>query len=312
MSHSPASLTPTFQIRRRRAIVACVNCRRRKIKCITTEDPPQGQCERCSKRGLSCEYLTVAEDPAQTRSSISRRTTNQPSATLLPPHIPPPHNPPIAMYEGSGRDPGPSVRGPETPSSIFDWPSPGPRQGFDAVDLQIQGSSQLRSYASEPNIASTSDHISPPWSHSPLEPGHPTAQFPQVLDPISGDRCDYSHVFDWGLNRRNTYPGNADRPYAIRYLKVPAKLGKVGIGNGVVNGSPRTPDHELITIVRFIRCCNPAAPASRQLNYLDSVRACWMTSGAHANCLTAMLSRPVARTMGVDENFDDDKTRIRF
>ncbi|KAJ7781336.1 hypothetical protein B0H16DRAFT_1710553 [Mycena metata] len=48
--------------RRRRATIACVNCRRRKVKCATTEDPPRNPCARCTKRSLVCEYVAVEED----------------------------------------------------------------------------------------------------------------------------------------------------------------------------------------------------------------------------------------------------------
>ncbi|KAJ7276294.1 hypothetical protein B0H12DRAFT_13536 [Mycena haematopus] len=56
--------TPTSAVlntRRRRAMIACTNCRRRKIKCVTTEEPPQHPCARCTKRGLECEYVAVDE-----------------------------------------------------------------------------------------------------------------------------------------------------------------------------------------------------------------------------------------------------------
>ncbi|KAJ7179904.1 hypothetical protein C8R43DRAFT_381464 [Mycena crocata] len=47
---------------RRRAMIACTNCRKRKIKCVTTEEPPRNPCARCTKRALSCEYVAVDED----------------------------------------------------------------------------------------------------------------------------------------------------------------------------------------------------------------------------------------------------------
>ncbi|KAJ7478265.1 hypothetical protein FB451DRAFT_1396049 [Mycena latifolia] len=46
---------------RRRTILACTNCRRRKIRCITTEQPPKNPCARCVKKGLSCEYVAAPE-----------------------------------------------------------------------------------------------------------------------------------------------------------------------------------------------------------------------------------------------------------
>ncbi|KAJ7485864.1 hypothetical protein FB451DRAFT_66409 [Mycena latifolia] len=68
---SPA-LPPLFIIERKRAGIACSNCRRRKIKCISS-GPAQEPCERCAKRDLSCEYVAVADstqqNPPQGRSS---------------------------------------------------------------------------------------------------------------------------------------------------------------------------------------------------------------------------------------------------
>jgi len=39
------------------------------IKCITHENPPQGRCERCERKDLKCEYVTVADEEAQVVSS---------------------------------------------------------------------------------------------------------------------------------------------------------------------------------------------------------------------------------------------------
>ncbi|KAJ6579246.1 hypothetical protein DFH09DRAFT_1361026 [Mycena vulgaris] len=46
---------------RRRTILACANCRKRKIRCITTEQPPKTPCARCVKKHLPCEYVAAAE-----------------------------------------------------------------------------------------------------------------------------------------------------------------------------------------------------------------------------------------------------------
>ncbi|KAJ7861447.1 hypothetical protein B0H14DRAFT_3445373 [Mycena olivaceomarginata] len=56
----PAFLPPIF-LARRRVIIACAHCRKRKIRCITPEDPPQNPCGRCTKKGLKCEYITMAD-----------------------------------------------------------------------------------------------------------------------------------------------------------------------------------------------------------------------------------------------------------
>ncbi|KAF7291454.1 C6 finger domain [Mycena kentingensis (nom. inval.)] len=47
--------------RRPRAFIACVNCRRRRVKC-NTKDDYDVPCERCIQRGLQCCYIPIAED----------------------------------------------------------------------------------------------------------------------------------------------------------------------------------------------------------------------------------------------------------
>ncbi|KAF8190612.1 hypothetical protein K438DRAFT_1763074 [Mycena galopus ATCC 62051] len=63
--------TPTSALqnnRRRRAYVACTQCRRLKIKCVLAGEPPQRPCVRCTKRGFDC----VAVDEPTTPQSPSR------------------------------------------------------------------------------------------------------------------------------------------------------------------------------------------------------------------------------------------------
>ncbi|KAJ7685928.1 hypothetical protein B0H17DRAFT_1072941 [Mycena rosella] len=56
-----------FALKRRRTILACSHCRKRKIRCITTEQPPKNPCARCARRHLPCEYIAAPDqerDPA--------------------------------------------------------------------------------------------------------------------------------------------------------------------------------------------------------------------------------------------------------
>ncbi|KAJ7064654.1 hypothetical protein C8F01DRAFT_1354141 [Mycena amicta] len=61
MSSAPATASKLFQ-KRRRAYIACSNCRKRKIKCITTSDAEYRPCTRCAQKGLVCEYIAVPDD----------------------------------------------------------------------------------------------------------------------------------------------------------------------------------------------------------------------------------------------------------
>ncbi|KAF5393706.1 hypothetical protein D9757_000110 [Collybiopsis confluens] len=67
-SNSPAT-------RRRRAQIACKNCRKRKIKCVTNEEPPHNPCERCRRKGLTCEYVAVGE-PSPPSTPASEHPSN--------------------------------------------------------------------------------------------------------------------------------------------------------------------------------------------------------------------------------------------
>ncbi|KAF8198755.1 hypothetical protein K438DRAFT_2115412 [Mycena galopus ATCC 62051] len=48
-------------MKRRRTIMACSHCRRRKIRCITSEQPPTNPCGYCKRKKLNCEYVIVAD-----------------------------------------------------------------------------------------------------------------------------------------------------------------------------------------------------------------------------------------------------------
>ncbi|KAJ7493909.1 hypothetical protein FB451DRAFT_1360565 [Mycena latifolia] len=65
---SPQDSSP-LRIKQRRAAMACTNCRRRKVRCLTTEWFPTQPCERCRRKRLTCEYLRVAEEEQHSNSA---------------------------------------------------------------------------------------------------------------------------------------------------------------------------------------------------------------------------------------------------
>ncbi|KAJ4482675.1 hypothetical protein C8R41DRAFT_841075 [Lentinula lateritia] len=67
--------------RRRRAQIACRNCRKRKIKCVTNEEPPHNPCERCQRKGLTCEYVAVGEPSPPSTPALEHAEHNR-----LPPN----------------------------------------------------------------------------------------------------------------------------------------------------------------------------------------------------------------------------------
>ncbi|KAJ7469045.1 hypothetical protein FB451DRAFT_1478841 [Mycena latifolia] len=57
---SPQSPVP-YALRLRRTTRACFNCRKMKIKCRPPDETARTPCERCIRRGLVCEYISVTE-----------------------------------------------------------------------------------------------------------------------------------------------------------------------------------------------------------------------------------------------------------
>ncbi|KAJ6496187.1 hypothetical protein C8R45DRAFT_1132067 [Mycena sanguinolenta] len=55
------NLRPPRKLKRRRTIMACQTCRRRKIRCLTSEQPPINPCAYCKKKHITCEYVAVVD-----------------------------------------------------------------------------------------------------------------------------------------------------------------------------------------------------------------------------------------------------------
>ncbi|KAJ7323856.1 hypothetical protein DFH08DRAFT_1028670 [Mycena albidolilacea] len=66
-------------LNRRRTMIACNSCRRRKIRCITSEQPPTNPCTYCKRKGFNCEYVVV--------SSADRGSTSQDDLAASPPDV---------------------------------------------------------------------------------------------------------------------------------------------------------------------------------------------------------------------------------
>ncbi|KAJ6540522.1 hypothetical protein B0H19DRAFT_1077928 [Mycena capillaripes] len=56
-SRPPSGSSLKAFTQRKRIYVACIHCRKRKVRCVISS--PNPQCERCTKKGLECEYLPV-------------------------------------------------------------------------------------------------------------------------------------------------------------------------------------------------------------------------------------------------------------
>ncbi|KAJ7815190.1 hypothetical protein B0H14DRAFT_3149196 [Mycena olivaceomarginata] len=62
---------------RRRTIMACTSCRTRKIRCLTSEQPPTNPCAYCKRKGFHCESASSPEPtswkPPITSASFSAK-----------------------------------------------------------------------------------------------------------------------------------------------------------------------------------------------------------------------------------------------
>ncbi|KAJ7617165.1 hypothetical protein FB45DRAFT_1007775 [Roridomyces roridus] len=99
---------------RKRIYVACTQCRQRKIKCVTasTLEFPDTPCERCARKGLQCDYMSVGEQYAVPPPAAP--PSGHPGRSRTPaPRAPDTRRPPSGTY------PGPPPSQPQRPPSRF-------------------------------------------------------------------------------------------------------------------------------------------------------------------------------------------------
>ncbi|KAJ6151331.1 hypothetical protein N7470_007925 [Penicillium chermesinum] len=70
-----------------RTSVACVHCRRRKIRCLVAPDDAQGRCENCIRLRKECQFFPVDQQPPVEKKSRpnSRLETNPPDPSVATP-----------------------------------------------------------------------------------------------------------------------------------------------------------------------------------------------------------------------------------
>ncbi|KAJ6495226.1 hypothetical protein C8R45DRAFT_1094883 [Mycena sanguinolenta] len=125
--------TASFAVQRRRTIIACVNCRKRKIRCIPTEQPPKNPCARCTKKGLPCEYVTAeheedshSSEPVFFNASREQYKSRSPSgAAVVVPGSPIDAGTPFAIHDASA---------PAQTSALFWDQLPGPIAVWIAIE----------------------------------------------------------------------------------------------------------------------------------------------------------------------------------
>ncbi|KAF9887280.1 hypothetical protein FE257_010408 [Aspergillus nanangensis] len=75
-----------------RTSVACVHCRRRKIRCLVATDDPQGRCENCIRLRKECQFFPVDQQPpiekkSRPNSQLETASTDPSTASSSPPAV---------------------------------------------------------------------------------------------------------------------------------------------------------------------------------------------------------------------------------
>ncbi|KAL4870488.1 hypothetical protein BDV12DRAFT_195426 [Aspergillus spectabilis] len=75
-----------------RTSVACVHCRRRKIRCLVATDDAQGRCENCIRLRKECQFFPVDQQPpiekrSRPSSRIETISTDPSTASSSPPTV---------------------------------------------------------------------------------------------------------------------------------------------------------------------------------------------------------------------------------
>ncbi|KAJ7824967.1 hypothetical protein B0H14DRAFT_1291747 [Mycena olivaceomarginata] len=174
-THAPPNLPLDLFTKKRRVNIACVHCRKRKVKCTTFDE---SSCGRCSKMGLSCTYLPVGAQGVDLKSptaavkySDRRRVSTPPPATPRPwsqLHLQKIHEHHNSMNPTFEKRPLPTKEGPHTSGGIRLLPLP-----FEDDILDERSTFE--------RIASWPFHI-------PLEPAAPPIAFHQT--PLHGQEYD--------------------------------------------------------------------------------------------------------------------------
>ncbi|KAJ7456128.1 hypothetical protein FB451DRAFT_1277046 [Mycena latifolia] len=202
----------------RRIYIACVNCRARKVKCISPED---GQpCARCTKKRIECEYLAVPEEQARSSSTApggQRSGKHPPRPSASTPQMPPAWAQAPPGYGGSNRgNPQHSGQGyyPQNASQYHAVPGgPPPMTQPDRYPAQPQypaaGGHHAYNHGGVQNQQPRPQNV-----HSPSGLPHPQAGAP-------GYPSDYQqYLANFGLNDgsypASMYPRRCTCPPGVR------------------------------------------------------------------------------------------------
>ncbi|KAJ6556998.1 hypothetical protein DFH09DRAFT_548063 [Mycena vulgaris] len=230
---APDSTMSLFQ-KPKRKYVACLNCRNRKIKCISdSEDTP---CERCTRRGYLCEYKAVCE-VSEEQAKAGSHGGPRPSLSYMPTSLNQSSNGPGGSNRGDAPDAvylyhphqnpssspfnsGPGGQGSRPPHHSQFPPSAPNTSNYGAMNAGSGQTGPMYSGRRPPpqpqfptSGPSTYGGTQGQLSHTPHGPSYARPPFPNQQPGFAGYPSDYQrYMANFGLDdtsyQPNIYPGN--------------------------------------------------------------------------------------------------------
>ncbi|KAJ7283742.1 hypothetical protein C8J57DRAFT_1462714 [Mycena rebaudengoi] len=200
MSTSSQPQPSAVSTRRKRAMIACVHCRRRKIKCVTSEEPPRNPCARCTRRRLDCVYVAVVDDdyPLSSTSTPESPVSNLPASGYPQANPSYPRTMPSDHYGGYN-----SAYSVATPSS---YPI---ANGGHSMPGPFPPSFPLPSSHGYPGYPGNGQ-LQPPTHRSPYSPMPNPQQGGHPIYPSSGGNPGYfqyqQHPFPHNMSHQSQWP----------------------------------------------------------------------------------------------------------
>ncbi|KAJ7292054.1 hypothetical protein C8J57DRAFT_1492530 [Mycena rebaudengoi] len=170
------SLTVSTQARR--VVVACSNCRQRRVKCITKEGSPDSPCERCRKKDLVCEYMPV-RSPHTPQGRSPGSANNHPSGNITS-RSPAPQNP--SHY---GRGGYPNMNAANHPQYSGVMIPPAPSANPVPSGSQFYPNPTYHPFAPTPNNSS--------YPQTPYYNQNPASYFPSPPAPPAAASAEYNY-----------------------------------------------------------------------------------------------------------------------
>ncbi|KAJ6506087.1 hypothetical protein DFH09DRAFT_1101510 [Mycena vulgaris] len=205
MSNSTPATSSQLFTKRRRAFVACITCRQRKIKCTTVSDADYQPCTRCVEKGIKCEYQSVTDDDDY--SSTPSPDVQGPSRASGW-HAQPPITPPSAGLVGY-LNPGSA---PSRGSSRTTGPRPGATSPYPPAGAYPYRPHGMRT----PGSGTNAQFPPPPTNSLPYASGH--TRGPSMQDPGRSASQFYNASPNQQPAPNYQQPHGANAPYGQAYL----------------------------------------------------------------------------------------------